>query len=129
MPCPQTLTEIIKQPATVKNICVREIVFTMASYNIGAVAEKSYTNGVIGFDGKVYMLVDEFEKEKLQIVGLQECRSKDGGTSQIESYHRVIPDVKGPAAGDVDFLFNTVIVRSHFRFKRRVAVVWAPRRL
>ena len=66
MPCPQTLTEIIKQPATVKNICVREIVFTMASYNIGAVAEKSYTNGVIGFDGKVYMLVDEFEKDREQ---------------------------------------------------------------
>ena len=55
------------------------------------------------------MLADGFQKEKLQIVGLRECRSKEGGTDQIGSYHRVIPDVKGPAAGDVEFWFNTVI--------------------
>ena len=55
------------------------------------------------------MLADGFQREKLQMVGLQECRSKEGGTSQIGSYQRVIPDVKGPAAGDVEFWLNTVI--------------------
>ena len=81
----------------------------MASYNIVTVAETSYTNGITAFASKAYMLADRFQKDNLQIVGLQECRSKEGGTSQIGDYQRVIPDVKGPAAGDVELWFNTVI--------------------
>ena len=55
------------------------------------------------------MLADGFAKEKLMIVGLQECRSKKGGTSQIGDFHRVIPDPAGPTAGDVELWFNTKI--------------------
>ena len=83
----------------------------MASYNIGAVAEKTYTQGIADFAGKAYMLADGFKKEKLLIVGLQETRSREGGTSQIGDYHRIIPDVKGQAAGDVELWFNTVTPR------------------
>ena len=81
----------------------------LASYNIGAVAEKACVNGVTAFAGKAFMLADGFKKERLLIVGLQECRSKEGGTSQIGDYHRIIPDPKGQAAGDVEIWFNTVI--------------------
>ena len=55
------------------------------------------------------MFAEGFKKEKLLIVGLQECRSKDGGALQIGDYHRRIPDVKGQAAGDVELWFNTII--------------------
>ena len=55
------------------------------------------------------MLADGFQKGKLQIVGLQECRSKEGGKAQIGSYQRVIPDVKGQAVGNVKLWFNTDI--------------------
>ena len=55
------------------------------------------------------MLAKGFKKERLLVVGLQECRSKEGGTSQIGDYHRIIPDPKGQAAGDVELWFNTVI--------------------
>ena len=55
------------------------------------------------------MLAEGFKKERLLIVELQECRSKEWGTSQICDYHRVIPDAKGQAAGDVEFWLNTVI--------------------
>ena len=48
-------------------------------------------------------------KRKLLIVWLQECRIKEGGTSQIGDYHRIIPAVKGQAAGDVELWSNTVI--------------------
>ena len=87
----------------------RNIALSLASYNIGAVAENTYTNGVTAYAGKAYMLSDGFRKEKLMIVGLQECRSRKGGTSQIGDFHRVIPDPKGPAAGDVELWFNTKI--------------------
>ena len=40
------------------NALQRDIALTLASYNIGAVAEKSYTNGVIAFAGKAYMFAD-----------------------------------------------------------------------
>ena len=36
-------------------------------------------------------------------------RSRERGTSQIGDYHRVIPEPKGQAAGDVELWFNTVI--------------------
>ena len=42
------------------------------------------------------------------MVGLQECRSKEGGTFQIADNQKVIPDVKGQAAGEVELWFNTV---------------------
>ena len=67
MPCPQGLTEVIEPLAIDKKMFVREIVFTIASYNIGAVAEKSHTNGVIVFAGKVYKIVDVFEQRKLKL--------------------------------------------------------------
>ena len=95
-----------KQEDSVK----RNIALTMASYNIGAVAETTYANGVTAYAGKAYMLADGFKKEKLMIVGLQESRSREGGTSQIGDYHRVIPDPKGQAAGDVELWFNTVLL-------------------
>ena len=47
-------------------------------YNIGAVAEKAYTNGVTAFVRKAYMLADGFREEKLHVVRFQECRSKEG---------------------------------------------------
>ena len=82
----------------------------MASYNIGAVAEKAYVNGVTAYAGKAHMLADVFKKERLMVIGFQECRSKAGGTSQIGDYHRVIPDPKGQAAGDVELWFTTAIL-------------------
>ena len=81
----------------------------MASYNIGAVAEKAYVNGVTAYAGKAYMLADGFKKDRRMVIGLQECRSREGGTSQIGDYHRVIPEPKGQAAGDVELWFNIVM--------------------
>ena len=43
------------------------------------------------------------------IVGFQECKSREGGTTQTGDYQRVIPDPKDEAAGDVELCFNTVI--------------------
>ena len=57
-----TLADIIAPPTIDKKTFVREIVITMATYNIGAVAERSYTNGVFAFAGKAYMLADGFQK-------------------------------------------------------------------
>ena len=85
----------------------RNIALSLASYNIGAVAEKANVN-VTAFAGKAFMLADGFENERLMVVGLQECRSKEGGSSQICDYHRIISDPKGQAAGDVELWFNTV---------------------
>ena len=48
-------------------------------------------------------------KKRNSRLGLQECRSKEGGTFQIGSYHRVIPDIKGQAARDAELWLNTVI--------------------
>ena len=36
----------------------RDIALTLASYSIGAVAEKAYTNGVIASAGKAYMFAE-----------------------------------------------------------------------
>ena len=49
----------------------RNIALSLASYNIGAVVEKTYINGVTAFAGKAFMLADGFKKERLLIVGLQ----------------------------------------------------------
>ena len=87
----------------------RNIALSMASYNIGAVAEKAYVNGVTAYAGKAYMLADGFQKERSMVIGFQECRSKEGGTLQIGNYHSVIPDPKGQVAGDVELWFNTAI--------------------
>ena len=83
MLCVHLLEAIIEPPMQERSFVLRDIAFIMASYNIGAVAEKAYNNGVTAFVGKAYMLADGFRKENLHIVGLQECRSKEGGTSQI----------------------------------------------
>ena len=80
----------------------------MASYNIGAVAEKAYHNGVTAYPGEAYMFADGFRKEKLMIVGFQECKSREGGTTPTGDYQRVIPDPKGEAAGDVELLINII---------------------
>ena len=60
MPCMHTLVDYIvfanQQEAPIQ----RDIALTLASYNIGAVAGKSYTNGVTAFAGKAYMLADGF---------------------------------------------------------------------
>ena len=54
------------------------------------------------------MLAEGFKKERLFVVGFHEGRSKEGGTSQICDYLMTILDPKNQAAGDVEFLFNTV---------------------
>ena len=83
MPCMSMFSDIISPPTYKEIPKQREIAFTMTSYHIGAVAETSYIHGTTAFAGKVYMLAAGFRKEKLLIVGLQEARSKEGGTSQI----------------------------------------------
>ena len=107
MPCMHASAECIA-PTKQETAIQREIAMTSASYNIGVVAAKSFTNGVIAFAGKAYMLAKAFNKEKLFIVGLQECRSKEGGTYEIGDHNRIIPDVNGQAAGDVELWFSTV---------------------
>ena len=54
------------------------------------------------------MLADGLQKEKVQIVRLQECRSKERGIATNCDDQRVIPDVTGPAVRDVELWFNTV---------------------
>ena len=57
-----TLADIVS-PATQQEAPIkRDIALTFASYNIGAVAEKAYTNGVIAFAGKAYMLAEGLNK-------------------------------------------------------------------
>ena len=68
----------------------RDIALALASYNIGVVAEKVYSNGVTAFVRKAYMFADGFNKKRLLVVGLQGCRSKERGTSQICDYHMII---------------------------------------
>ena len=58
MPC-------VHSPIQEKSFVLRDIALTMASYNIGAVAEKAYTNGVTALAGKAHMLADGFRREKL----------------------------------------------------------------
>ena len=67
MPCVQLFEAIIELPIQEKGSVLRDIAFTMASYNIGDVAEKAHTNGVTAFVGKTYMLADGFRKEKVHI--------------------------------------------------------------
>ena len=65
--------------------------------------------GVKAFAGKAQMLADGFKKDRLLVVGLQECRSKEGGARQFGDYNGISPDPKSQAAGDVEVWFNTVI--------------------
>ena len=51
----------------------------VVSYNIGAVAKQVYVNGVTAFAGKVFMLANGFKQERLVVVGIWECRSKERG--------------------------------------------------
>ena len=62
MPSMHTLASLLtpdKQEDSVK----RNIALTLASYNIGAVAEKACVNGVTAYAGKAYMLADGFKNE------------------------------------------------------------------
>ena len=79
--------------------------------------------GITAFAGKAYMLADGFRKERMLIFGMQETRSKEGGTSQIGDYHRISPDVTGQAAGDLELWFNTVTLWD----KADPATVLAPK--
>ena len=47
----------------------RNIALTAASYNIGVVAEKAYTNGVTAFAGKAFMLAEGFKQKRWLVVG------------------------------------------------------------
>ena len=70
MLCMHALAECIvsaKQETQIQ----RDIAMRLASYNIGVVAEKSYTNGVSAFAGKAYMLAEGLKTVKLIIVGFQ----------------------------------------------------------
>ena len=79
MPCMHTLASYL-MPDKQEDPVQRHIALSLASYNIGAVAQHRYTNGVTAFAGKAFMLEEGFKKEQLLVVGLQECRSKEGGT-------------------------------------------------
>ena len=59
MPCMHTLADFISHANQQGTSIKRGIALALASYNIGAVAEKAYTNGVIAFAGKAYMLAEE----------------------------------------------------------------------
>ena len=58
-------------PEKKKDQVQRNIALSLASDNIGVVAEKAYVNGVTAFAGKAFMLAGGFKKERLLIVGLQ----------------------------------------------------------
>ena len=60
MPCMHTLAEYIA-PVKPETPIQRDIALTLASYNLGAVAETSYTNGVIALARKAYMLAEGFK--------------------------------------------------------------------
>ena len=62
MPCMHTLADRIFSADQQETPIERDIALTLESYNIGVVAEKSHTNGVIAFAGKAYMLAEEFKK-------------------------------------------------------------------
>ena len=76
MPCMHTLAGYLT-PDKQEDPVQRNIALSMASYNIGAVAEKAYVNGATAYAGKAYMLADGFQKERLMVIGFQECRSKE----------------------------------------------------
>ena len=64
MPCMHTLAEFITRTDQQDQPIQRDIALTLASYNIRAVAEKSYTNGVIALAGKAYMLAEGITKRE-----------------------------------------------------------------
>ena len=63
MPCMHTLASFL-MPDKQENSVQRNIALSMASYNIGVVAEKAYVNGVTPYAGKAYMLADGFEQRE-----------------------------------------------------------------
>ena len=54
--CPQIFVDITEPFAIHMQFFARRIGITMATYNIGVLDQKSYTNGVIVFVCKAYML-------------------------------------------------------------------------
>ena len=56
MLCMHTFADIIEPLAIDKDMFIREIAISIATYNIRAVVEKFYTNGVIAFVCTAYML-------------------------------------------------------------------------
>ena len=62
MPCTHTFASFLT-PDKQEDSVQRNIALSMASYNIGAVAEKAYVNGVTAYAGKAYMLADGFKRE------------------------------------------------------------------
>ena len=63
MPFMHTLASMLT-PDKQEDLVKRNIAISLASYNIGAVAEKAYVNGVTAYAGKAYMLADGFTQEK-----------------------------------------------------------------
>ena len=49
MPCMHTLADIVSSTTHQEAPIKRDIALTFASYNIGAVAEMVYTNGIIDY--------------------------------------------------------------------------------
>ena len=100
MPCMHTLATHL-MPDKREDPVQRNIAFSLSGVlQYWSRCRNNYTNGVTAFAGKAFMLTEGFKKERLLVVGLQSCWSKEGGTSQIGDYHRIIPDPKGQAAGD-----------------------------
>ena len=88
----------------------RHIEVNLVSFNIGAIADELYTQGITAFGSKVAMFSAQLSEAKLMLVGLQEARSRQGGRSQAGGYRRVVPDPNSPAAGDIEFWFNIRII-------------------
>ena len=61
MPCMHTLASYL-MPDKQEDPVQRNIALSLASYNIGAVAEKANVNGVTAFAGKAFMLADGFKR-------------------------------------------------------------------
>ena len=62
MVCMNMLSNIIFPPTQKEMLKQRKIAFTMASYNVGAVADTSYIQVITAFAGKDHMLADGFRK-------------------------------------------------------------------
>ena len=61
MPSMHTFASLLT-PDKQEDSVQRNMSLSLASYNIGAVAEKAYVNGVTAHVGKAYMLADGFNK-------------------------------------------------------------------
>ena len=85
----------------------RHIKANLVSFNIGAIADKPYTQRITAFGSKVALLSAQFSEAKFLLVGLQETRSRKGGRSQAGDHCRVIPDPNSLASGDIELWFNT----------------------